>query len=323
VKSLSRGSVPIRVHLVKRFLPLLSAFVALARALAQVEVQVSLPQEIFLVGEPIEAALRIANFTGSKAIFGKEPGWLRFNVEAHDGFVVNRLGDGPDPGEFSLESSTRGTVRLDIQPSFDLARPGRYRVSATIRGPGGSEFTSPETNLEVVRGAKLWDKDFGILAPGSETPISRKYLLSQVAHLREARLYIRVTDADESGNIRTVPLGSTVSFNRPACSLDRQSRLHVLHQFDVSSYRYHQIGPDGTLLARRTYVFAEKRPQLRISEAGEVAVVGGDRRRMPNDVPTEDPKKPTGTGHAPLPAAGAKDAPKPDAPIKTPTAPAP
>ena len=296
----------------KRLLPLLLACWAFARALAQIEVQVLLPQDVFLVGEPIEAALRIANFTGAKAVFGKEAGWLRFNVEAHDGFVVNRLGDGPDPGEFSLESSTRGTVRLDIQPAFDLTRPGRYRLSATVRRPDGTEFTSPETALEIVRGAKLWEKDFGILLPGSEDPVARKYLLCQVTHLREARLYIRVTDADESGNIHTTPLGATVSFNRPACSLDRQSRLHVLHQFDASSYRYHQIGPDGTLLARRTYTFADKRPQLRISEAGEVAVVGGDRRRLADDVPAEDPKKPADPAtphHSP-----SKDASKPAAP---------
>ncbi len=304
----------------KTFLPFLLACLAFARALAQIEVQVLLPQEVFLVGEPIEAALRIANFSGSKATFGKEPGWLRFNVEALGGSVVNRLGDGPDPGEFSLESSTRGTVRLDVQPFFDLSRPGRYRLSATIRRPDGSEFSSPETALEVVRGAKLWEKDFGVLLPGSDDPVARKYLLCQVTHLREARLYIRVTDADESGNIHTTPLGGTVSFNRPACSIDRQSRLHVLHQFDASSYRYHQIGPDGTLLARRTYVFAEKRPQLRISEAGEVAVVGGDRRRLADDVPAEDPKKPAEPAaphHSP-----SKDSPKPAA-SAAPTTPTP
>ena len=295
----------------KTFLALLLACLASARSLAQIEVQVLLPQEIFLIGEPIEAGLRIANFSGSKATFGKEPGWLRFNVEALGGSVVNRLGDGPDPGEFSLESSTRGTVRLDIQPYFDLSRPGRYRLSATVRRPDGTEFTSPEVALEVVRGSKLWDKDFGVLLPGSEDPVARKYLLCQVTHLREARLYVRVTGADESGNIHTTRLGATVSFNRPACSLDRQSRLHVLHQFDASSYRYHQIGPDGTLLARRTYTFAEKRPQLRISEAGEVAVVGGDRRRLADDVPAEDPKKPADPAtphHSP-----SKDASKPAA----------
>lgn len=302
----------------KRFLPFLLAGLAVVRAFAQIEVQVSLPQEIFLVGEPIEAALRIANFTGAKAVFGREPGWLRFNVEAHDGFVINRLSDGPDPGEFSLESSTRGTVRLDIQPTFDLTRPGRYRVSATVRRPDGTEFTSPETSLEVVRGAKLWDKDFGVLLPDSENPVARKYILSQVTHLREARLYIRVTDADESGNIRTTPLGATVSFNRAACSVDRQSRLHVLHQFDASSYRYHQIGPDGVLLARRTYVFTEKRPQLRVSEAGEVAVVGGDRRRLPDDVPAEEPRKHSAPA---APTVPAKEPPKP--PTPAPSSPAP
>lgn len=284
----------------RQFKPMLAAWVAclgVIRALAQVEVQVAVPQELFLVGEPVEVALRIANFTGAKAVFGKEPGWLRFNVEAWDGGVVNRITDGPDPGEFSLESSTRGTVRIDVQPAFDLTRPGRYRISATVRVPGGGEFTSPETTLEVVRGTKLWDKDFGVVEQGTDMVQARKYLLSQVTHLREARLYVRVTDASEAGHLRTVPLGSTVSFNRAACSVDRQSRLHVLHQFDASSYRYHQVGPDGTLLARRTYVFEEKRPQLRMSESGEVAVVGGERKRLADDIPTEAKAPASKPGH--------------------------
>ena len=276
------------------FKPLLKAWAAcacVARVLAQVEVQVAMPQELYLVGEPIEVALRIANFTGAKAVFGKEPDWLRFNVEASAGFVVNRVADGPDPGEFSLESSTRGTVRLDIQPTFDLTRPGRYRVSATVRGPAGGEFTSSEATLEIVRGTKLWEKDFGVTMEDSGIPVARKYLLSQVSMLRESRLYIRVTDATENGNLRTVPLGKTVSFNRAACSVDRQSRLHVLHQFDASHYRYHHVGPDGVLLARRTYTFGEKRPQLRMSEAGEVAVVGGDRKKSADDIPAEAKSK--------------------------------
>ena len=289
------------VSFLKPFLKAGLACICAARVLAQVDVQVALPQELYLVGEPIEVALRIANFTGTKAVFGKQPDWLRFNVEASEGFVVNRVADGPDPGEFSLESSTRGTVRLDIQPTFDLTRPGRYRVSATVRAPSGGEFTSPEATLEVVRGTKLWEKDFGVAVEGSDVPVARKYLLSQVSLLHESRLYIRVTDASENGNLRTVPLGKTVSFNRAACSVDRQSRLHVLHQFDASNYRYHQVGPDGSLLARRTYTFDEKRPQLRMSETGEVAVVGGERKKLADDVPAEAKADERG---------GAKPAPK-------------
>ena len=287
---------PSIVAFLKRFLLLAMASVGVATVHGQVEVSVSVPQELYLVGEPVEVALRIANFTGSKAVFGKEPGWLRFNVEASEGFVVNRVADMPDPGEFSLESSTRGTVRLDIQPTFDLSHPGRYRVSATVRAPGGGEFTSQETTVEVVRGTKLWEKDFGVAVEGSEIPLQRKYMLCQVTHMREARLYVRVTDGTETGNLRTVPLGSTVSFNRAACSVDRQSRLHVLHQFDASAYRYHQVGPDGALMARRTYSFMDKRPQLRMSEAGEVVVVGGDRRKMADDVPGEEKPGAKGDG---------------------------
>ena len=264
---------------------LLFGFLGWLRVMAQVDLRVTLPQELYLPGESIEAAVRIANFTGRKVALGKVPGWLRFNVEAQENFVVNRVSEIPDSGEFTLDSSTRGTIRFDIQPHFELTRPGRYRLTATVKVSAEEEFTSPPVVFEVIRGTKLWEREFGVPEVAGETAPRRKYVLNQVTHMHELRLYIRVTDADENATLKTVPLGNLVSFGRPACSVDRQSRLHVLQQYDSENYRYHRIDPDGTLVERRTYQFGDRRPELRMNEGGEVAVVGGERRRTANDLP--------------------------------------
>lgn len=271
----------------KHLVLILAGLLLAGRLLAQVEVRVTLPQEQFLPGESIEAAVRISNLSSAKIAFGTTPDWLRFNVESTDEYIVNRIADTPESGEFSLEPSTRGTVRFDIQPLFELSRPGRYRLTATVRVSPTEEVVSSPVFFEVFRGTRLWERAFSTpSAVAGQEPIRRKYLLQQATHLRDVRLYVRVTDEAELATLKVIGLGRTVSFGRPACAVDRQSHLHTLHQTGADTYSYHLISPHGVLLVRRTYEFDARRPQLRVNEAGEVAVIGGSIRRSADDVPS-------------------------------------
>jgi hypothetical protein len=271
----------------KRLLFLLCALFVTARLSAQVEVHLTLPQEQFLPGEAIEAAVRISNFAGRKLTFGARPGWIRFEVEGSSDVVVNRLSEVSESGEFTLESSTRGTIRYDIQPHFDISRPGRYRVTAIVRISDTEEYASPPVSFEVFRGTRLWEREVGVSNVDGSPNGRRKFILQQATQLRNVRLYIRLTDSEEVGTMKVIPIGPTVSFSRPSCVVDRGSRLHCLHQISADTYRYHVVGPDGTLLRRHTFNFGERRPQLRMNDSGDVAVIGGERRRATDDIPVE------------------------------------
>lgn len=294
----------------KRLLLLLCGLLASARLWAQVDVAVTLPQEQFLPGEAIEAAVRISNFAGRKLTFGARPGWIRFEVESTGDTVVNRLSDISESGEFSLQSSTRGTIRYDIQPHFDLSRPGRYRVSAIVRLSDTEEYASPPVSFEVFRGTRIWEREVGVSGADGSPEGRRKYILQQATHLRNVRLYIRLTDSDEVSTVKVIPIGSTVSFSRPSCTVDRKSRLHCLHQVSADTYRFHLVAPDGTLVKRQTFTFAERRPQLRVNDSGDVAVIGGERRRAADDIPEEPSADAAGSkpdeSAPPSPAAAAK-----------------
>jgi hypothetical protein len=275
-------------------IPSLLAFLFLSvRLLAQLEIEVTLPQEQFIPGEAVHAAVRVSNFTGRKITLGQSPNWLRFDIDSTDGRVVNRLSDIPDTGEFTLEPSTRGTLRFDIQPHFEITRQGRYRLTATVQGPDNQEFISRPIHLEVIRGTRLWEREYSVPAGPDQPDARRKYVLQQATHLRALRLYLRVTDADEHSILKVLNLGGVVSFNRPDCRVDRASRLHILHQIDAETYRYHLVDTDGVLLERRHHIITERRPQLRVNESGEVAVFGGERRRNSSDFPVEIRPEPT------------------------------
>ena len=250
---------------------------------AQVDVKLEIPQQQFLPGERLEVAIRISNFTGRTLVLGAEPMWLRFQVETRAGMVVNQLSDPEESGRFEIGPVERGRLRYDLAPRFQLDQPGRYRVVAVVRLPGGEEVTSPPASFELIRGTRLADQPYGYNGPTGEE--RRKFILQQANYLKEVVLYVRCTDERESASFSVTKLGRTVSFTRPQRSLDAEGRWHVLHQFDRNEYRYHVFGPEGILLTRQTFAITDRRPEIRVNDEGKVAVIGGVRRVSADDFP--------------------------------------
>ena len=152
-------------------------------AQAQVDFKLEVPQAQFLPGERLEVVTRFSNFTGQPLLLGAEPGWLRFQVEDRVGKVVNKRSEVAETGTFELKPVERGTLRFDLEPHFFLDQPGRYRVFAVARLPGGEEVTSAAAGFELIRGSRLAEQPFGFTGPdGAER---RKYILHQANYLNE------------------------------------------------------------------------------------------------------------------------------------------
>ena len=109
------------------------AVLGVLRVSAQVDVELSLDQEQFLPSESLPLAVKISNRSGQQIHLGAEPDWLTFNVEAVDGFVVIKNAEVPVTGAFDLETGQLGIKRVDLQPYFNLTKPGplsHYRHAA-------------------------------------------------------------------------------------------------------------------------------------------------------------------------------------------------
>lgn len=258
-------------------------------AMGQVTVEVVLDQEQFLPSEPIWAAVRVTNRSGQKLRLGQDNDWLAISVEGRDNFLVAKTDDIPVKGEFTLESSQIATKRLNLSPYFNLMRPGRYAIIATVRvNEWDKEFASPPKSFDIIDGRKLWEQEFGVpRACGS--PEVRKYALQQAIYLKQLKLYVRVSDATDAKIYRVFPLGPMVSFGRPVPQVDKSSRLHVLFQTGARKFLYCVISPDGELVQRLTYEYwGQQRPRLAMDEEGNVIVTGGIRRVALDDiVPSE------------------------------------
>lgn len=247
-------------------------------ATAQITVEVQLDQEQFLPAEPVRIAVRITNLSGQSLRLGQRPDWLAISLESRDGFIVPKHAEVPVLGPFVLESSQVATKRLELTPYYDLTRPGRYSVIATVRIPDwDQEFSSSPASFDIVEGTKLWEREFGVPAPAGP-PEVRKYTLQQVNYLQQIKLYVRVSDAASGKVHRVVCLGPMVSFAYPEPRIDKQSHLHVLFQSGARSFLYCVVDPQGQVLKQETYQAAHTRPRLTVGEEGSVRVTGGVRR---------------------------------------------
>lgn len=261
------------------------------RAAAQVDISLALNQDQFLPNESVPVAVKIINRSGQTLHFGAAANWLTFSVESADGFVVVKNAEVPVQGEFDLESSQMGTKRVDLQPYFRLARPGHYKITATVRIPQWSaELNSSVTTFDVVNGAKLWEQEFGIPSASNQPPEMRKYTLEQANYLREQlRLYILVSDAVSANVLKVTPLGPMVSFSDPEAQVDRLGRLHVLWQTGGQTFACSTIDTGGVVAQQEVYDYYDTRPRLTVNDQGDVAVTGGVRRVKPAEVPVVVP----------------------------------
>lgn len=274
-----------------RTLPLTVVVLAavISHAAAQLSVEIVTDQEQFLRDEGIQLKVRVTNRSGQTLRLGTDNDWLSFNVDSHEGVAITKLGDVPVRGEFLLESAHVATRQVDLAPSFDLTEPGRYVVTATVRVKDwASEMSSKPKHIEVVRGTKIWEQEFGVPA-ASGFPEVRRYILQQAQYQKQLRLYLRIADANDQPVFKVQPLGTLVSFSRPEAQVDQNSDLNVIFQNGARSFSFLVVRPDGSITLRQTYDYTSTRPALRANDEGRIYVSGGARRYAANDLPAPLP----------------------------------
>jgi|SRR5579884_3029176 len=259
---------------------------------AQVTVKVILDQNQFVPNEAIPVRVRVVNHSGQTINFGDED-WLSYSVEAEDGLVVLKSGEPPEAHDFNVRSSEMATTpKTDLAPYFLIARPGRYSITATVRIKDWDRaVVSKPVHFDVVRGVVIWEQDFGVpqSATNHSEPEVRRYILQQATMSRDMKLYLRLTDAAETKTLRVVPIGPLISFSDPQTRIDALSDLHLLYQAGARQYSYTVFNPNGDLLIRQTYAYAETTPRLSTDNTGRVGVVGGLRHFEDNDIPSSKP----------------------------------
>ena len=258
------------------------------------ELQTELFQDRFLPGEPVEVEFRLRNLSGQPLTFRPEDDWLDVTVwslskATGEGVPVARLKPVRVEEAFTVAHTKAVKTRVDVAPCFNLMRPGRFKLTATLVLPGvrGPVQAAPLL-LEVVPGSKIWEQEFGFRAvDGPAVPELRKYALQKMTTKTSVRLYVGVTDGAEETVFRQVFLGRVANSDQPQRMLDRLSYLHVVHQTGPRTFTHTVVSPAGDVLRRATFdaVDGRSRPMLKPDEEGRVVLVGGVRRPQADDVP--------------------------------------
>ncbi len=274
-----------------RILPLiiLMFLAAMPGGRAQMAVEITADQEQFLRDEGVRLRVRITNRSGQAVRLGTDKAWLSFAVDNHDGGGISRIGEVGVEGAFTLDSGHVATRHVDLAEGFDLAEPGRYTVTATVQvKEWASDVSSPPKRIEIVRGTKIWEQEFGVPA-ASGLPEIRRYTLQQATFKKQLRLYLRISDAEDRHVFKVLPLGSMVSFSRPEAQLDGNSDLSVIFQTGARSFLFHIIRSNGDIAVRQTYDYTATRPMLKLNDEGRIYVSGGVRRYTATDQPPLPP----------------------------------
>jgi hypothetical protein len=203
---------------------------------------------------------------------------------------VRQLSEPPLQGGFTVQSGERATVKVDLEPRYELRRQGRYQLSATVKiKEWNQDVRSKPMRFEIVEGTKMWEQEFGVpRAGGTAPPEMRRYTLQQANYLKkQLRLYLRVSAAD-GRVLKMLNLGQMISFGRPEPQVDRQSRLHLLYQNSARSFAYFVVTPDGEMTVRQTFEYTDTRPRLQLDDTGKIIVTGGARKLMSDDLPAPD-----------------------------------
>lgn len=299
-----------------RFLPAALLLTSLLAGQAQVQVELVLDQDQVLPNETFKVGVRITNFSGRTLKLGDDNQWARFSVESHNGFIVSRLAEPDVSGVFEIRPSEVATRRVDIAACFNFSQPGRYSVSATVDVKElNLQLRAKPVSFGIVSGTRLWEQTVGL--PGRRTADgqaeTRKFTVLQANRVKQITLYVRVA-GETDGRVRCVrPLGPLVSFGQPECQVDAASQLHVLHQTGARAFNYCVVNPEGEIVLRHTYEYANSRPALRPDQDGKIRVLGGMRRRQSTDIPPPPPPTDDSTGPLPNPIPAT---PAPEEPAK-------
>ena len=268
-----------------------------------VSLELKLAQDRFLPRETMELEILVHNLSGQPLTLRPEDDWLDVTVTTvlnvqGEGSLVPRLKPVVISQPFTVNNTLSAKATVDISPSFDLARPGRYKVVASMKySAARPPFVSQPVIFEVVPGSKIWEQQFGWRGTdAADVDEVRKYTLQQLTSTQHRlQFYVSLTDSDDN-ILRQISLGRANAADRPQTRLDRLSNLHVLHQTGPRWFTHTVISPNGEIRIRATYEASDPtraRPGLKTDDDGLVSVSSAVRIARPDDlVPAKLPPPP-------------------------------
>jgi hypothetical protein len=270
--------IPSLEHLMKCAVTIACLFIIVAKAEAQIQVDLKLKRLQYIAYEPVVATLSITNLAGREIDLHDADGqsWLGFEITGNEGQPVAPISVENGQPPLKVGTGQRVTHQINLTPLYPVHDFGTYHVRTNVYFADlGKFFNSPTRVFEVTDARPIWQQTVGIpdgvAAPGN----ARTYSLLTNRFPDHTSLYVRVQDRDTGIVYATYSLGRAIAFEEPQAEIDRANQLHVLHCSAPRAWSYSRIGLNGELLAHSSLMETKARPRLAHTTNGEVAVRGG------------------------------------------------
>ena len=253
---------------------LFSIGVLATNALAQLAIQIRIPQTTLLVYESIPVTVSIQNFSGHQIQLADsdDSRWLKFTVTDRSGSAIPVTGTLAASEPVTIEPGKAVTQIIDLLPMFAIRSRGLYRIQASVHCPAGSA-ASTIVDLTLMQGREIWRQTVGL--PGSKNEY-RNYSLVTRREGNLELLFVSVREDSAQAAYSLVSLGELLPTGEPQARLDQQGHLHVLFQNGPRSFGYAHIDPSAKVLALAAYSNFDTWPEL-TEKDGVISVVGGEQ----------------------------------------------
>jgi len=246
-------------------------------ARAQIQVDLKFKRIPHVAYEPVIATVNITNLAGRDIELRDAAGqrWFGFEITANEGRFLPPLPQESEP-PLKIEAGKTVTRKVNLTPKFPINDLGPYHVRANVYLADLNKFFYSQGKVFQVGDARaIWQRTVGVPDGMQGAGAVRTYSLLSNRFPDHTKLYVRVEDKTTGAVYSTFPLGRVIAFDEPQAELDPANRLHVLHCAAPRTWAYSQIGLNGELLSRSTFMETKTRPRLRRNPDGVVAVKGG------------------------------------------------
>jgi hypothetical protein len=284
------------------------------RAQAQLDVEIALARETYLLYERVQVAVDITNLSTEDIVLGGPGGtdWLTFTLTGNGGTPLSPYqaeGFDIEPTVIAGRQKLRKTVVLNSR--YSLAQRGNYTVRASVYyPPTGRYITTQNRRFNIDDGIVFWERPVPV-SPERGGGFRRLELLSYSATER-TDIYLRIRDQASRNILKTFALGRVILHRQPQATLDRDNLLHVVFMGAPNTYSHTVVDAFGEVL--RQDVYQDKGgnpPRLMMASDGTVGVRGGVFQDPEAIAAANDPdnpnrirdlsERPPGWGAPPLP----------------------
>jgi hypothetical protein len=261
----------------RTLLSLIFALAAVGSASAQIQVQLKFSRVQYVAYEPLVATVQITNLAGRDIQLqdGNGERWFGFEITANEGRLITP----PRPVDeepLTIAAGETVTRKINLAPLYPMQELGPYHVRAHVFFADLNKFFYSQRKVVQVGDARaIWQKTVGVPLGMPNAGAERTYSLLSNRFPDHTKLYIRVEDRSTGAVYSTFPIGRSIAYAEPQTELDRSNQLHVMHCSAPRTWSYSQIGLNGQLIARSTFMETKTRPQLRRTADGAIAVRGG------------------------------------------------